>query len=117
MAGVFTAEERVVRDGVLIAFAGEVMTNEEAMERGLLVVAGEEQDSKPKAKTPKEELIERAEALGIDLPKKATMTDIEKLIAEAEAEAAAAVEAEAVAEAEAKAAAEAKEAVEGGKEQ
>lgn len=81
MAGVFTANERVVRDGMLIAFAGEVMTNEEAMERGLL--AASEKETEPKAKTPKEELIERAEALGIDVPKKATVVDLEKLISEA----------------------------------
>ena len=50
MAGVFTAEERVVRDGVLIAFAGEVMTNEEAAERGL-VTNEPERKPEPKAKT------------------------------------------------------------------
>jgi enoyl-CoA hydratase/carnithine racemase len=94
MAGVYTAEERVVRDGMLIAFAGEVMTNEEATERGLLVAVEEEPE--PKAKTPKDELIERAEALGIDLPKKATVVEIEKLIAAAaEADAAAVSEVEA----------------------
>lgn len=102
MAGVYTAAERVVRDGVLIAYEGEVMTNEEAAERGLIVI---DVESEQKPKTPKEELIERAEALGIDVPKKATIADIEKLIAEADA--AAASEAEAKAAAEADAAAEA----------
>lgn len=80
MAGVYTAEERVVRDGVLIAFEGEVMTNEEAEERGL--VAAVEEEPERKAKTPKEELAERAESLGIEVPKKATVADIEALIAE-----------------------------------
>ena len=87
MAGVYTAEKRVVRDGMLIAYEGEVMTNEEAAERGLIVV---DVESEQKPKTPKEELIERAEALGIDVPKKATIADIEKLIAEADAAAEAA---------------------------
>ncbi|WP_225748997.1 MULTISPECIES: hypothetical protein [unclassified Paraeggerthella] len=80
MAGVYTAEERVVRDGVLIAFEGEVMTNEEAEARGL--IAAVEEEPGRKAKTPKEELAERAGALGIEVPKKATVAEIEALIAE-----------------------------------
>lgn len=82
MAGVYTAAERVVRNGVLIAYEGEVMTGEEAEERGLIEAA---EAGNPKEKTPKEKLIEHAGSLGIDVPKKATASDIEKLIAEAEA--------------------------------
>lgn len=36
MEGSYTSAERVVRDGVLVAFAGEVMTNDEAIRRGLV---------------------------------------------------------------------------------
>lgn len=34
--GIYTSPERVVRGGVLIAFAGEVMSDEEARSRGLI---------------------------------------------------------------------------------
>ena len=34
--GMYTAPERVVRDGVLVCFAGERMTMEDARRRGLL---------------------------------------------------------------------------------
>ena len=36
MSGTYISEERVERAGVLIAFAGEVMTEEEAIVRGLI---------------------------------------------------------------------------------
>lgn len=59
MAGVYTAAERVVRDGVLIAYEGEVMTGEEAEARGLIEAA---EAGETKDKTPKEKLITEAEA-------------------------------------------------------
>lgn len=39
MSGTYTCTERVVRGGVLVAFAGEVMTMAEAERRGLLAPA------------------------------------------------------------------------------
>lgn len=44
----FTSKKRVIRDGYLIAFEGEVMSDEEAVARGLL---DPEPEEKPKAKT------------------------------------------------------------------
>lgn len=44
----YTSKERVIRDGYLIAFEGEVMSDEEAAARGLL---DPEPEEKPKAKT------------------------------------------------------------------
>lgn len=44
----FTSKKRVIRDGYLIAFEGEVMSDEEAAARGLL---DPEPEEKPKAKT------------------------------------------------------------------
>ncbi len=46
----YTSEERVVRDGVLVAFDGEVMTDEEAGRRGLLpgMVESPEPEARPK---------------------------------------------------------------------
>ena len=41
----YTSENRVIRDGYLIAFEGEVMSDEEAAKRGLL-----DPERKPKAK-------------------------------------------------------------------
>lgn len=43
----YTSKERVIRDGYLIAFEGEVMSDEEAQARGLL---GSQED-KPKRKS------------------------------------------------------------------
>lgn len=41
----FTSKKRVIRNGYLVAFEGEVMSDEEAAKRGLL----EEEKPKPKA--------------------------------------------------------------------
>lgn len=46
----FTSKKRVIRNGYLIAFEGEVMSDEEAAARGLL---DPEPEEKPKAKTPR----------------------------------------------------------------
>lgn len=43
----YTSKERVIRDGYLIAFEGEVMSDEEAAARGLPV----SEEDKPKRKT------------------------------------------------------------------
>lgn len=43
----YTSKERVIRDGYLVAFEGEVMSDEEAAARGLL--ASEEEKPKRKA--------------------------------------------------------------------
>lgn len=40
----FTSNKRVIRDGYLVAFEGEVMSDEEAAKRGLL------DEEKPKSK-------------------------------------------------------------------
>lgn len=82
-AGTYTCEKRVERDGVLIAFAGEVMTIEEAEQRGLI---GD--DAGKPARKSKADLVQEAEELGIELPKKATVDVIRGLIAEFEANAA-----------------------------
>lgn len=51
----YTSEERVIRDGVLVAFAGEVMTDEEARRRGLLEeTVGSSKTSRAKAKPAEE---------------------------------------------------------------
>lgn len=44
----FTSNKRVIRNGFLVAFEGEVMSDEEAAKRGLL---DPEPDEKPKPKT------------------------------------------------------------------
>lgn len=46
----FTSKKRVIRNGFLVAFEGEVMSDEEAAARGLL---DPEPEEKPKAKTPR----------------------------------------------------------------
>lgn len=48
----FVAKERVVRDGYLVAFEGEEMSEEEAIARGLIETADKPKTtrSKPKAK-------------------------------------------------------------------
>lgn len=43
----FTSKKRVIRNGFLVAFEGEVMSDEEAAKRGLL---DPEPDEKPKPK-------------------------------------------------------------------
>lgn len=56
----FTSEKRVIRDGYLVAFAGETMSDEEAAARGLLT---HEAEDKPKRKAkPKQEPEEVEEA-------------------------------------------------------
>lgn len=53
-----TSKERVIRDGYLIAFEGEVMSDEEAAKRGLL---DPEPEQKPKAKSTRRKAKPKAE--------------------------------------------------------
>lgn len=53
----YTSKKRVIRDGYLIAFEGEVMTDDEAVARGLV-----ETEKKPKAKTPQRRTKPKAKA-------------------------------------------------------
>lgn len=71
----YTSEERVIRDGYLIAFEGEEMTEAEAEARGLL--------GAPKKGT-KAALVAQAEARGIEVPEGATKAEIEELLDEEE---------------------------------
>lgn len=54
----YTSKERVIRDGYLIAFEGEVMSDEEAAKRGLL---DPEPEQKPKAKSARRKAKPKAE--------------------------------------------------------
>lgn len=54
----YTSKERVIRDGYLIAFEGEVMSDEEAAKRGLL---DPEPEQKPKAKSTSRKAKPKAE--------------------------------------------------------
>lgn len=54
----YTSKERVIRDGYLIAFEGEVMSDEEAAKRGLL---DPEPEQKPKAKSTRRKAKPKAE--------------------------------------------------------
>ena len=76
--GTYTCPKRVERNGRLVAFAGEVMTMDEAERRGLAAVEAPEKQKKPN----KDDLVARCKDLGIDVPAKATRADVEKLLAE-----------------------------------
>lgn len=52
--GIYRVPERVERDGRLIAFAGEIMTEEEAAERGVLPC--HEAEEKPEEEAAEREL-------------------------------------------------------------
>lgn len=54
----YTSKERVIRDGYLIAFEGEVMSDEEAAKRGLL---DPEPEQKSKAKSTRRKAKPKAE--------------------------------------------------------
>lgn len=59
----YTSKERVIRDGYLIAFEGEVMSDEEAAKRGLL---DPEPEQKPKAKSTRRKAKPKAEPVEDD---------------------------------------------------
>lgn len=69
----YVSKERVERDGFLIAYEGEIMSMEDAEDRGLLEA--------PKKDT-KAALIAEAEAKGIEVPDSATKAEIEALLEE-----------------------------------
>lgn len=54
----FTSKKRVIRNGFLVAFEGEVMSDEEAAKRGLL---DPEPEQKPKAKSTRRKAKPKAE--------------------------------------------------------
>lgn len=69
----YVSKERVERDGFLIAYEGEIMSMEDAEDRGLLEA--------PKKGT-KAALIAEAEAKEIEVPESATKAEIEALLEE-----------------------------------
>lgn len=84
----FTCPERVIRDGKLVCFAGQVMSEEEAEALGLAgAPASPEAPAAPKEQTAAEIKAE-LEALGVSYDKKAKKADLKELLAEAKATAA-----------------------------
>lgn len=84
----FTCPERVIRDGKLVCFAGQVMSEEEAEALGLAAApASTEAPAAPKEPTAVEIKAE-LEALGVSYDKKAKKADLKELLAEAKATAA-----------------------------
>lgn len=81
--GMYVSPERVVRGGYLIAFEGEVMGMDEAARRGLDTAqpddAGIKSDDAGDKKL-KADWIAEAEALGIEVPNRATVEEIKALI-------------------------------------
>lgn len=85
----FTCPERVIRDGKLVCFAGQVMSEEEAETLGLTgAPASTEAPSAPKEPTAADIKAE-LDALGVAYDKKAKKADLKELLAEAKATAAA----------------------------
>lgn len=84
----FTCPERVIRDGKLVCFAGQVMSEEEAETLGLTgAPASTEAPSAPKEPTAADIKAELDE-LGVAYDKKAKKADLKELLAEAKATAA-----------------------------
>lgn len=76
----FTSTERVERDGRLIAFEGETMTDEEAAARGLAPAPSKEQEAtEPKDMTVKQ-LKALLEADGVEYPAGAKKADLLALV-------------------------------------
>lgn len=86
MNGMYTCPERVERDGYLIAFEGEVMSEEEARLRGL--TKDETAPEAPEGKTSdlsklkKPELLALCEERGITVSAKATVDQLIELLSE-----------------------------------
>lgn len=84
----FICDKRVVRDGVLVCFEGQVMSNDEAEALGLTgAPASPEAAAAPKEPTAAEIKAELDE-LGVAYDKKAKKADLKELLAEAKATAA-----------------------------
>lgn len=87
----YTSHDRVERDGFLVAYAGEVMSDEEAARRGLLVVRESHADGSdagaadgnPAVPTVRE-LKAILDARGVPYDKKAKKDDLIALVAETE---------------------------------
>ena len=77
-------EKRVVKDGKLAAFEGQLVTEEEAVALGLAKAGGEKPEKGPTVA----ELKQQAGSLGITVPVKVSASALKKLIAEALAKAA-----------------------------
>lgn len=87
----YTSHERVERDGFLVAYEGEVMSDEEATRRGLLVPGdahdGDDGTGAPaeEAKPPtNDELRAMLDERGVPYDKKANKTTLLALVAETE---------------------------------
>ena len=72
----FVCNERVVRNGRLVAFEGEEMTEEDAAARGLAATAQPEPEEPQLEDLTVAQLREIAEQEGVDLPAKAKKADI-----------------------------------------
>ena len=72
----FVCKERVVRDGHLIAFEGEEMTEEEAAARGLAASAEPEPEEPQLEELTVAQLREIAEQEGVEVPAKAKKAEI-----------------------------------------
>lgn len=84
----FTCKERVIRDGKLVCFAGQIMSEEEAEALGLSgAPASAEAPAEPKEPTAAEIKAELDE-LGVAYDKKAKKADLKELLAEAKSAAA-----------------------------
>lgn len=82
----FTCKERVVRDGHLVAFAGEVMTDEEAAKRGLNKAAEPENVPTDPEDMTVPQLKAFLDSKGIEHPKSAKKAELLALLDPAEEE-------------------------------
>lgn len=82
--GMYICHERVERDGYLVAFAGEKMTMDEAARRGLVSDGPAETAGPAKAQAKRRaDWVAEAEALGVEVPPRATIAQIRALIEDA----------------------------------
>lgn len=76
-------KKRVIVDGRLAAFVGQLLTDEEAAGLGLL--PGADEAKKGSKKPTKAELVAQAKDLGIKVPSGANVEEVKLLIADAQA--------------------------------
>ena len=81
--GMHVCEKRVVKNGKLAAFEGQLLTQEEAVALGLAKPGG----AKPEKAPTVAELKQQAKSLGITVPVKVSAAALKKLVAEALAKA------------------------------
>lgn len=86
---IYVSQERVTRDGRLVAFKGEVMSMEEAHRRGLIndetaqdETQDETQETPDLGKLKKPELLALCEERGIPVPGKTTIDQLIELLSE-----------------------------------